>query len=33
VDDWFKLLAEVRSAGKDCVLGYGSNEVMRHAGS
>ena len=33
VDDWLKLLADVRSAGKDCVLGYGTTEVMCSAES
>lgn len=29
VDDWLKLLADVRSAGKDCVLGYGTTEKLK----
>ena len=31
VEEWFALLAEVRSVGKDCILGYGSSQVWRTA--
>jgi glutathione S-transferase len=29
VDEWFQLMAQVRSTGKDCVLGYGSTGKLK----
>jgi len=31
VDEWFRLLAQVRAAGKDAVLGYDSPQVFVRA--
>ena len=29
MDEWFQVLSQLRSTGKDCVLGYGSTDKLK----